>query len=361
MRIAIIGAGVFGLASALELARRGHRVELFEADAIPAERAASNDVSKALRRTYGPMTKRYGPLAVQARDAWRALERATGTTIYRETGYVGLSTHLAPGSFEQDSLDALARSADPPRRVDVAIAATLLPNFDLTGVDGAIHDVIAGWLDPIAALEALAHRARAHGATLHTHTRIASVEALDADAVVIAAGAWVARLAPALRMNVTPSLQVELLFRARAGANAPRQWPFWSFDLATKGFYGFPESPEGLFKVACHRPGRTVDPDGSREAPPEDVETIATFVSERIPFLERHPTQVRTCLYTMSEDGDFVFDRIEGPRPIVVAGCGSGHAFKFGPKLGEFAADAIEGKPVPAEFRVPRQGGRRTV
>lgn len=361
MRIAIIGAGVFGLATALELARRGHRVELFEADSIPAERAASNDVSKALRRTYGPMTKRYGPLAVEARDAWRALERATGATIYRETGYVGLSTRFVPGTFEHDSLEALSTASHAPRRVDVDTAATLLPNFDLDGVDAAIHDQIAGWLDPIAALEALAHQARVHGATLTTHQRVASVESLEADAVVIAAGAWVARLAPSLRMKVTPSLQVELLFRPRRESAPPDHWPFWSFDLATQGFYGFPASPEGLFKVACHRPGRTVDPDGSREAPPEDVEAIATFVRERIPFLEPTPAQVRTCLYTMSEDGDFVFDRIEADRPVVVAGCGSGHAFKFGPKLGVFAADAIEGKPVPAEFRVPRQGGRRTV
>lgn len=361
MRIAIIGAGVFGLATARELAHRGHRVDVFEADTIPAERAASNDVSKALRRTYGAMTAHYGTLAVQARDEWRSLERSTGTTIYRETGYVGLSTRFGDHSFEAESLAALLNAPDPPRRIDDAEIASRLPNFDRTGIDGAIHDTVAGWLDPLAALAALAHESRAAGTTIHTHHRVASLQSLDADAVVVANGAWVKQLVPSLRMNVTPSLQVELLFRPRSAAEAPKSWPFWSFDLATQGFYGFPMSPDGLFKVACHRPGITVDPDGSREPPAEDVESIRQFVRARIPFLDPDPAIVRTCLYTMSEDGDFVIDRIDERRLTVVAGCGSGHAFKFGPLLGTIAADAIEGKPTPPMFRIPRTPSSRTV
>lgn len=364
MRIAIIGAGVFGLAAAHELTHRGHRVDVFEADAIPAERAASNDVSKALRRTYGPMTARYGAWVERARTAWRDLERATGTVIYRETGYVGLSTRWDAACFEQQSLSGLATSHDAPRRIDARDAAALLPEFDLRGVDAAIHDRVAGWLDPITALSALASSARAGGATIRTQHRVEDLATLEADVVVVAAGAWLAKLVPApcmKGMNVTPSLQVELLFRPRDPRRAPTAWPFWSFDLATAGFYGFPATPDGWFKIACHRPGSTVDPDGPRDAPREDVEAIADFVRSRMPFLERDPAIVRTCLYTMSDDGDFVIDHIDAPRPTVVAGCGSGHAFKFGPILGELTADAVEGKPTPREFRIPRTASARTV
>ncbi len=48
---------------------------------------------------------------------------------------------------------------------------------------------------------------------------------------------------------------------------------------------------------------------------------------------ERHP-------WTMTPDSDFVIDR-DG-AVVVACGC-SGHAFKFGPALGELVADIAQG------------------
>jgi sarcosine oxidase len=50
----------------------------------------------------------------------------------------------------------------------------------------------------------------------------------------------------------------------------------------------------------------------------------------------------------MTADEDFVLDR---DGPVVVGGGGSGHAFKFGPLLGEMLADLALGR----ETSVPRQ------
>src|SRR5512132_4020817 len=61
----------------------------------------------------------------------------------------------------------------------------------------------------------------------------------------------------------------------------------------------------------------------------------------RLPGLEPARLGPETCLYTMTGDEDFVLDR-EGPA-VVGAGC-SGHAFKFGPMLGEMLADLALGK-----------------
>lgn len=47
MRVGIVGAGIFGLAAALERNRRGHRVR----GPIPCPDASSTDVSKVIRRT----------------------------------------------------------------------------------------------------------------------------------------------------------------------------------------------------------------------------------------------------------------------------------------------------------------------
>jgi sarcosine oxidase len=95
-------------------------------------------------------------------------------------------------------------------------------------------------------------------------------------------------------------------------------------------------------KVATHVPGRAVDPrDGPfGEIDPALDEQAARYVRTRLPGLEPAPLAPETCLYTMTADQDFVLDR-EGPL-VVAAGC-SGHAFKFGPLLGDLLADLALG------------------
>lgn len=51
--ILIVGAGVFGLSTALELHNRGYSVSVVDADRVPAELAASTDISKLVRADYG--------------------------------------------------------------------------------------------------------------------------------------------------------------------------------------------------------------------------------------------------------------------------------------------------------------------
>lgn len=48
-RVAIVGAGIFGVTAALTLARRGHRVTLLDPGPLPHPLAESTDVSKAIR------------------------------------------------------------------------------------------------------------------------------------------------------------------------------------------------------------------------------------------------------------------------------------------------------------------------
>ena len=57
----------------------------------------------------------------------------------------------------------------------------------------------------------------------------------------------------------------------------------------------------------------------------------------------------------MTPDGDFVIDR---RGPLVIAGGCAGHAFKFGPALGELVADLVEGRPRPGtdRFALDRSG-----
>ena len=54
MKTIVVGAGIFGVTAARELARRGHEVVLVDIGPIPHPLAASTDVSKVVRLEYGP-------------------------------------------------------------------------------------------------------------------------------------------------------------------------------------------------------------------------------------------------------------------------------------------------------------------
>ena len=71
-------------------------------------------------------------------------------------------------------------------------------------------------------------------------------------------------------------------------------------------------------------------------------------VRRLLPTLDPEPVATERCVYDNSADTDFVLDRVGR----IVVGCGtSGHAFKFGPLLGELLADLAEGADPPVDLR----------
>ncbi|MDQ2877185.1 MAG: FAD-dependent oxidoreductase, partial [Actinomycetota bacterium] len=151
-----------------------------------------------------------------------------------------------------------------------------------------------------------------------------------------------------LRLTVT--LQQVRYFAPR-GQGAGR-WPtLIEWAAAGVSWYVVPMAGDSPgVKVASHQPGRAVDP---RDGPFADLDPAleqeaAEYVRRRLPGLEPAGLTAEACLYTMTSDEDFVLDR-EGP--VVVGGGCSGHAFKFGPLLGEMLADLALG----AETSVPRE------
>ena len=108
-RIVVLGAGVFGVTSALALRRRGHAVVLVDPGPLPRPEAASTDVSKIVRLDYGADALST-ELMERALGGWRAWNEESGRTLFHEDGLLVLAQGpLQPGSFEGDSLDTLSR------------------------------------------------------------------------------------------------------------------------------------------------------------------------------------------------------------------------------------------------------------
>lgn len=363
MRITIVGGGVFGTSAALECAKRGHRVVLREADTIPAEKAASHDVSKAIRSTYGDKSAFYAPAVGRAREGWLRLERDLGSQLLHPVGFLETASRFDAQSFEYQSAQQLAAMGLPHEVLDRKEIARRFPGFAAERIDHAVLDLTGGWLDADVCVRALATAAARAGAVIFERSPVTDLEALvdsSADAILLAGGPWLARLAAHLTPGIVPTLQHEWFFAPRS---APPEFPVWSHDIATLGYYGFPKRPGdgafgGLFKVATHVPGRAFDPDSRREPDPEQQRESERFVAEFVPSLEPKVVAHRGCLYANTLDGHFLFDRHPSLPRTYLAGGGSGHGFKFGTVLGEWAANLIEGGPVPREFRRARSPGR---
>jgi sarcosine oxidase len=175
---------------------------------------------------------------------------------------------------------------------------------------------------------------------------------ISARVAVVAAGGWCGPLLAGAVTQVprlTVTLQQVRYFAARAAGGA---WPtLIEWSAAGADWYVVPaaDGTPGV-KVASHVPGRAVDPLSGPFAEIDRVreEEAADYARARLPGLVPAGLAAETCLYTMTADEHFVVDR-EGP--LVVGGGGSGHAFKFGPLLGEMLADLALGK----DTQIPRE------
>ena len=115
-------------AAALELCLRGHRVTLFDADEVPAPRAASTDVSKAIRRVWYAADKAgYVDLVERSADRWHAWERETGRHVLHRTGHLSILRDAGTGSLMSQSVQLLhGRGAVEVQELDAPAAAPAL-------------------------------------------------------------------------------------------------------------------------------------------------------------------------------------------------------------------------------------------
>src|SRR5512140_1949021 len=109
MHVVVVGSGIFGVTGALELARGGHRVTLFDAVSIPHPLAESTDVSRAVRMDYGA-DELYTAFMETALERWRGWNNELGETLFHETGTMFVTrSPMAPGGFEHESFAMLRR------------------------------------------------------------------------------------------------------------------------------------------------------------------------------------------------------------------------------------------------------------
>ena len=357
-RVLVCGAGVFGVTGALTLRARGYDVTLTDPGPIPHPLAESTDISKAVRMDYGA-DESYTAWMENALDGWRAYNRKWNRELFHETGVLYLSRGpMQAGGFEHDSFEVLTRRGHRIERLDAVEIGRHFPAWSTGAYKDGYYNHVGGFAESGRVVARLVGDARAAGVRIvegFSAARIlrdgaedATGARLTADYVVVAAGAWTARLVPSLADHLFPIAQP--VFHLRPSDAQPFQahvFPTFGADIAKTGYYGFPATPDGLLKIANHGPGRHLEPDGPRQVTDRDVASLRGFLRETFPALEDAPiASTRVCIYCDTHDEHFWIAPDPDRPNIVVATGGSGHAFKFAPLLGEWIADAVEGRVI---------------
>jgi sarcosine oxidase len=316
MKVAVVGAGVMGCATAWAFRERGADVTLFEQFEPGHVRGSSHGQTRIFRLAYPE--QRWVELADEALIGWRQLEQQVGTGLLGLTGFVEICS-----SVDVSSHNALEARLISHRLVDPSDLGFTAPVGWVALVQPEGGVVFAD--EAVVALR---------GDTPVVRRKVESLDEVDADVVVVTAGSWVTDLVPDLPVTVTR----ETVAYFACDGERPS---VVELDDATRNHAMFSlHDPQYGLKAGVHHGGHVADP--NVDEPPDDrvVEQIAAWVAERFPDVDPTPVAAETCLYTTTADENFILER--RGRVVIGSAC-SGHGFKFAPAVGrKLAALALE-------------------
>lgn len=352
--VVVCGLGAMGSAAVEHLARRGKRVLGLERYAPGHDRGSSHGLTRIIRLGYFEHPS-YVPLLRHAYKLWHDLERAIGRQLLHVTGIAEIGppdSRLVRGMLACAHLHAL--------RHELLAAPELMRRFPAFRVPPdyiAVLQPDGGVLDVEPSIAALLALATAAGAEIRSGEAVRAVEpcagavrvvtdrgSVEAGAAIIAAGAWMNSLLPGLAAPLRITREVMGWFDPiDAQPFSGGRTPVFIIESRHGMHYGIPPQAgiqAGIKVAKHHHRNETVDPDAyDRTVSAEDETLIRAAIAEHIPAANGRLIAAKTCLYTMTPDGDFLIDRLPGAPNIIVASPCSGHGFKFAPVVGEILAD----------------------
>lgn len=350
--VAVIGLGAMGSAALFHLARKGQRVIGVERFEPGHDRGSSHGESRAIRLGYSEHPS-YVPLVRRAFENWRDVEKITGETILTTTGILEAGK---PGSpMVAGSLAACRLHGLEHEELSAADIMARFPAFELPENYTGIWQPEGGFLRPELGNALHLKLAEQAGAEIVTGAQVLAIETgpssirvilpgrvIEAGSVVVTAGAWIADLVPDLKPHLRIDRQAvcwyEPLKPALFGVGV---LPVFMVDGADDLVYGFPDfAGTGLKCASHHGSGPLLHADDLRQdAGPADEARTRRFLERYLPAAAGRLRAMKTCMYTMTPDEDFVIDRLPSDPRIVVASACSGHGYKFASVIGEVLAD----------------------
>ncbi len=350
--VIVLGLGGIGSGAAYWAARSGARVLGIERFDLGHARGGSHDHSRIIRLSYH--ARNYVALAKEAYAAWAQLEYDVGERLVFKTG--GLDLGPRDGAIPlQGYADAMDACEVPYETLD---AAEIRRRFAAFAVGDDVWGLFQADGGIVAAERATAAHQRAAvvaGATLLEHTPVTRIDVRDGEVLVaaggttyragqliVASGAWTneALAHAGLHLPLDVTKEQAMYFRpANSEPFAFGSFPVWIW-MDDPSFYGFPVFGEsGAIKVTQDAGGRSVDPNTRTFEPDAEITArVRAFLAAHLPALDAPVHTIKTCLYTLTPDRDFIIDTLPMHRNVHVA-VGAGHAFKFASAIGRILSD----------------------
>src|SRR5436309_659623 len=307
-RVMVVGAGINGVTSAIELNRRGHDVVLVDPGPLPHPLAASTDISKAVRRAYGT-DEDYTALADCSIKLWRKWNQEFGVDLYHEVGVMFVRRReMKPGDFEHESFKLLKKRGHKIERMNSAQLWKRFPAWNPELYLDGVLELEAGYAESDRVVATLIERAKSLGVQLREgkfaaldekgervkgivledkvipseakrsrgsprhdlkltqrdrspEPVLSEVEGLGmtilaADTVVMTVGAWTPYLLPFTKKFLRASGQPVFHLQPRQPELfALECFSVFGADITTTGYYGFPINRDGVIKIANHGRG----------------------------------------------------------------------------------------------------------
>ena len=352
-----VGGGIMGVQTAWHLAQMGRSVTILDQFDVPNQWAASGDLLRVFRLTYGKDAF-YTEMALKALPLWLELNALSEETILQQNGVLEFAAK--DNGYESHSLAVLKERNIRFERLDPAQIRRRYPMYNPRAFKWALFHPDGGMTWASRAVAATASIAQRKGVRIRSNVRIVSVvkdktgvralkdsagKIWEAENFVFAAGYWTGALLRSYRLPIKVTKQEQIFLRPLSNRGRYRPEHFPVFTSHAQAFYGFPVHLHGFIKLSDRGKGREVkkaDPDELRELAPKFEKKcrgfLRRFIPEMAPFTE---FEGHVCWYDNTPDDDFIIDRLpDAPNAFVAAGF-SGHGFKFAPVVGKSLAELV--------------------
>jgi sarcosine oxidase subunit beta len=368
--VIVVGAGIMGCSTALELARRGVSVALLEKDGIGVGPSAKS--SAIIRQHYS--NKLTARMARYSLGVFQNFEELVGDECgFTQTGFVVMVPATDVEGLRVNI--ALQRSVGIQTEELSAEALTeIVPSLVTADLVAAAYEPESGYADPYLTVTALARAARQEGVVVFADSLVTGIDISNgkvsgvsttkdkyyAPSVVNCAGAWGANVASYVGVDVPINpCRVQVAFYRRPAGHEADHPVIGDFINASY----FRSETGNLTLVGLIDPAEgkaIVNPNHYFEGVDDDFVLIAgEKLIKRYPAMEESLfTGGFASLYAITPDWHPIIDELPSASGCFVCSGFSGHGFKLGPAVGLIMADMVTGDKIcdfdPRMFRLSR-------
>lgn len=357
-RVIVLGLGVVGSSIAATLANRGFQVTGVEQFSALHERGSSHGDTRIFRRVPHE-GEAYVRMAAASYAGWHAWNHLAKDRLFVECG--GIDTGPSESRLVQAAERLCEQYEQPFEVLSGGEFNRRHSHYNLPLDWRVVYHPSSGFVRPDATRTFLHRLARERGARLLHETAVLGIETtasgvrlrtsqetLIGNVLVVAVGSWLPKLLPDFPLFLSTERRVVAWFEPEAGAKfKDGELPIFCLD-AGGGWYGMP-TPDGRIKIGHDKHLRQrIDPDEPpTEADAEDGAKLSACIREYFIGFDAQPCEMKPCIYTLTQDHNFVIDRHPMHSNVLIFSCCSGHGFKYAPVYGEIAADLIAGQTRP--------------